>query len=114
MKTQNSATCVATPTSVEEADANWMHWKPHGVVLDQTKHSQDEMDRHAQRSAALHPMLGNIKVKEQDEASSHLSVERIVMKSGNGIIDQFQPWYVGADFLSCAAIVLACLICFIS
>ena len=44
------------------------------------------MDILAQRNAALHNMLEASNIEEHDEASSPLSTERIVAKSGNDMI----------------------------
>ena len=93
---QKSATPVATPQSVEEAAATLDVLRPNGVVLE--KSSQDEIDVNAQRNAALHNLLEKLKKSHVPKSSQHLRTERLEVKSGNEMIDQFQPWYFGVVF----------------
>ena len=62
---------MAKPTSVEEAAANLDALKPIGVALE--KSSQDELDRDAQRHAALHNPLEPFEMEKQDQTTSRLS-----------------------------------------
>ena len=86
---QKSATPVATPGTLEEAAANIDTMRPNGVVLEKSSH--DEIDINAQRAAALETLMGQLNVEAR-------RTERLEVKAGNEMLDQFQPWYFGVAF----------------
>ena len=96
---------MSTPQSVQAAaaDLDVMRWN--GVALEQT--STDEIDVNAQCNAALQNLLAKLKACLEPTSRSALQVERIEMKTGNDMLDQCQPYYVGVAFSSilsyCAA-----------
>ena len=72
-----------------------MTLKPNGVVNEQS--SQDGIDVHAQQNADLQHLLGMTQHEQQTPA--HVQTERVEIRSGNAMIDQFAPWYFGLAFV---------------
>ena len=67
-----------------------------GVVLE--KSSQDEIDVNAQCNAALHNLLQQLKTSSKHLSLEQLRAERLEVKTGNEMLDQFQPYYFGVAF----------------
>ena len=67
-----------------------------GVVLE--KSSQDEIDVSAQCNAALHNLLQQLKTSPDPQSLSEFRAERLEVKTGNEMLDQFQPYYFGVAF----------------
>lgn len=93
---QKSATPVATPQNENEAAATLDVTRMNGVVLE--KSSQDEIDVNAQCNAALHNLLQQLKTSSKHLSLEQLRAERIEVKTGNEMLDQFQPYYFGVAF----------------
>ena len=91
-----SATPIATPQNEEEAAANLAVTRTNGVVLE--KSSQDEIDVNAQCNAALHNLLRQLKTSPETIPLAQWKAERLEMKTGNDMLDQFQPYYFGVAF----------------
>ena len=68
--------------------------KPNGVVIE--KSSQDEIDVIAQANAAVQHLVE--KLKPTPTSTEHARTEHMEVKTGNQMIDQFVPWYVGIAF----------------
>ena len=93
---QKSATPIATPQNEEEAAANLAVTRTNGVVLE--KSSQDEIEFNAQCNTALHNVLRQLKTLPETIPPAQWKAERLVMKTGNEMLDQLQPYYFGVFF----------------
>jgi hypothetical protein len=60
--------------------------------------STDELDVNAQCNAAFQHWLAKLKTSPKPISPAGIKAERIDMKTGNGILDQFQPYDVGVAF----------------
>ena len=52
----------------------------------------------AQCNAALHNLLQQLKTSGQQPSLAQWRAERIEVKTGNEMLDQFQPYYFGVAF----------------
>ena len=67
-----------------------------GVVLETS--STDEIGVNAQCNAALQHLLAELKTSPTPISLAALKAKRIEMKTGNEMLDQFQPYDVGVAF----------------
>ena len=63
-----------------------------------TTSSRDEIDVNAQCNAALQHLLAKLKTSPKPISPAAFKAERIEMKTGNEVLGQFQPYYVGVAF----------------
>ena len=52
----------------------------------------------AQCNAALHKLLQQLKTSGKQPSLAQWKAERIEVKTGNEMLDQFQPYYFGVAF----------------
>ena len=102
---QKSETPVAEPQNEEEAAAYRAVTRTNGVVLEKSRHY--EIDVNAQCNAALHDLLRQLKTLPETIPLAQWKAERIEMKSGNEMLDQFQPYYFGVVFVFLSYSVIA-------
>ena len=81
---------------MHEAAANVDAMRWNGVVLE--KSSQYEIYVNAQCNAALQKLLAKLKQSPKSISPDCLKAERVEMKTGNEMLDQFQPYYFGVAF----------------
>ena len=99
IKIQKSATPIATPHNEDEAAATLDVTRMNGVVLE--KSNQDEIDVNAQCNAALQNVLQQLKTSSKQLSLEQWRAERIEVKTGNEMLDQFQPFDFGVAFFLC-------------
>jgi translation initiation factor IF-1 len=81
---QKSATPVPIARVVEEAGDHLNMAKPNAVVKE--KSTQAEFDVNAQQVEAIQHLAGRIRK------------ERVEVRTGNVMVDQFVPWYFSGAF----------------
>ena len=62
------------------------------------KSSQDEIDVNTQCNVALHNLLRQLKTSPETFPLAQWKAERLEMKTGHGMLDHFQLYYVGVAF----------------
>ena len=94
IRPQKNATPVSMPHNLEEAAENLEVTRCNGVVNE--KSSMDEVDAFAQDYAALQNIVR--KLRQDKRPEDDLMTERVGVKTGNLMIDQFVPWYFSIAF----------------